>query len=86
MNMNIVEFLDEVGHTKLQFQLLQNAMTNITSVRGGSKITFMTAQLSPAHVATHTGKVGMVVWVDREDYERAMQKVNERTEHGKSVH
>ena len=76
--MNIVEFLDEVGHTKLCCQMLHHAVVKVSQGRGGAtKVTFSTKQVAPVdflqHGAGTSGKVGMVVWMPREDYERAMK-------------
>ena len=76
--MNIVEFLDEVGHTKLCYQMLHHAVDKVTQGRDRTtKVTFSTKEAAPVdflqHGAGTSGKVGMVVWMPREDYERAFK-------------
>lgn len=69
--MNIVEFLDRVGHTKLGFQILNTSITNVTQGRGHAKVTFGTTQFSPGDLLGTPRRVGVVVWMDHADYERA---------------
>lgn len=72
--MNIVEFLDEVGHTKLKFQYLHDCIQGATRRKGFTEVRFGTAELDPSDLIGMPRRVGVVVWMDRAEFERAQAK------------
>lgn len=74
--MTLPELLEKVGADNINFQLLNQAMTNISTKRAVSKITFETDAITTNHVAVGTGPVGLVVWCDRAAWEAAIPKEN----------
>ena len=72
--MTLPELLEKVGADNLSFQMLNQSMTNITSGKHGSKVTFSTGAINPTNVATNTGPVGIVVWCDRDAWTKAVKK------------
>lgn len=72
--MNVVELLDEVGHTKLTCQYIHECATNAQELGRGrdkhTKVTFGTHNFAVSDML-HPTKVGLIVWMDRADFERA---------------
>ena len=73
--MNIIQLLDEVGHTKLTFQYLHECVVRATSTRGGTNVTFGTTEMTPADLVSTPRKVGVVVWMPIEDFERVQAQI-----------
>lgn len=69
--MNIIEFLDSVGHTRLTFQMLHDCISSAKQARGYCNVTFGTAELAPSDLIGTPRKVGVIIWMDNSDYERA---------------
>ena len=70
--MNIIQFLDEVGHTKLCFQMLHECVLGATKRKAGfTEVRFATKELQVSDLMGHPRRVGVIVWMDFEDYERA---------------
>jgi hypothetical protein len=72
--MTLPELLERVGADNINFQMLNAAMTNITATKRDSKITFLTDALTPTHIATDTGPIGLIVWCDRAAWDAALPK------------
>lgn len=66
--MNIGELLATIGSENIKFQMLEVAMTNISTGKKCSKITFETNALNATNVACNSGPVGMIVWLPRDKY------------------
>lgn len=72
--MTIHEFLDQFEPEETTVQWLHEAITHWQAVKkGGSKVTFWTDQLSGGEVAS--GDMGrcLIVWFDKNAWERAKQ-------------
>lgn len=69
--MNIIQFLDEVGHTKLQFQLLHDCIKGAKQCRGHVEVRFGTNEIAPGDLIGQPRRVGVVVWMDKAEYDRA---------------
>ncbi|TKC83439.1 hypothetical protein FAZ69_23405 [Trinickia terrae] len=76
--MTLTEFIAEIGDDNMAFQLLSHCMTNIKRLRDGSRITIETEALTPNDVLLDTGKVGIVVWADRNAFNRTVERMKER--------
>lgn len=74
--MTLTEFFAEIGNDNLGFQLLEQCMTNVRAMRQGTRVSFETDAISAADVACGAGRVGLIVWADRDAYERAAAKAN----------
>jgi hypothetical protein len=70
--MNIVQFLDEVGHTKLNFQLLHDCINGANQRRGYTEVKFGTTQIAPGDLIGEPRKVGIILWMDKAEYDRAV--------------
>lgn len=79
--MNIIELLDEVGHTNIKLQLLNFSITRAAIRAKITNVTFTTNELSPADILCRdeAGKVGMILWMTWADYNRALHTVRERS-------
>jgi hypothetical protein len=72
--MNIVQFLDEVGQTKLTFQYLHECIAGAKKIGrrndGAVEVRFGTKEMAVSDVISPQ-RIGVIVWMDREEFERA---------------
>jgi hypothetical protein len=81
MTTSIVEYVEQIGVDAISFQLLSSAISNITQTkRDGSKVTFCTEAISPADVLNNTGRVGMILWIEREAFDRVNKAISTERE------
>lgn len=79
MSITITELLTEVGDDKLNFQLIHQCMTGITKKKSGeSEVKFLTDAMTPDDVMSGGGRVGLVIWIERDDYRDAINKIKEQ--------
>lgn len=89
--MNIVQLLDNVGHTKLSFQWLHECVTNARAVGRGTgrerlrvsaatSVTFQTEAMQPADLIRTPKNVGLIIWIPRADFERVQAEVRAEKE------
>lgn len=72
--MNIIEFLDEVGHTNLKHQYLHECVQGAVQRRGHTQVKFGTTEITPNDLL-NPQRIGVIVWMDREHFERAQAKL-----------
>lgn len=68
--MNICEIIKAFPDDKIGIQPLGPAITNVAQRKGKTAITFVTDATTTTEVATNTGRIGIIVWFDREEFER----------------
>jgi|GEM_PF-2426738 len=66
MAIGITQLMNAIGDDRINFQMLDSCMTGIRSSTKHATITFKTDALNATDVATGGGKVGFIVWVDRD--------------------
>ena len=71
----ITDLISKIGDDNIEFQILDSSITNIKSVKGGSKIEFITSQITPSDVAMNTGKRCLIVWVDGDVFSQALRDI-----------
>jgi hypothetical protein len=69
---NIIAFLDEAGGSRLKFQMLPSCILGATKRKKFTEVRFGTEALEPCDLIEKPRNVGVIVWIPREDYERAM--------------
>ena len=74
--MGIVELLNSVGEDNIRLQFVNNSFIYAKDKKRtqDTEITFATAETNANELSDDTGKVGIVVWVDRDDYNKVMEK------------
>lgn len=78
MSTTFVDLLTEIGDENLNYQVIHQCMTGITKKKGGaSEVKFLTDAITPNEVLSNNGKIGIIVWVDREDYREAANNLKE---------
>ena len=74
--MKLSELILKIGDDKVKFQILQNALSGISLGKDGdSKVTFFTNAITPSDVMQSKGKVGLVVWIPREEWEKVSKDI-----------
>ena len=73
--MNIVEMFQVIGPENTLLQRLDESLTNCQRRKSGDcLVTFATNQINPNNVVSDTGKVGLVIWIEREAWNRLTKK------------
>lgn len=69
---SLIDMIEAAGGTEeIGVQPLLPAVTNISTRRGGgSNVTFQTDGLTPADLVGEPQKVGIVLWFDRETWDK----------------
>ena len=74
--MKLSQLIAKIGDENVKFQILQNALAGISlGKEGDSKVTFFTDAITPSDVMQNKGKVGLVVWIPREEWEKVAKQV-----------
>ena len=76
--MKLSDLILKIGDEKVRFQILQNALSGISlGKEGDSKVTFFTNAITPSDIMQNKGKVGLVVWIPREEWEKVAKELCE---------
>lgn len=75
MAIGITRLMSAIGDDRIQFQMLDNAMTSIRSAKQYTTISFKTQAINATDTAIGGGKVGLIVWVDRDVFNGEMAKL-----------
>lgn len=78
--MNIINFLDEAGGSRLQFQMLPECVLGATKRSKFTEVRFGTQAIEPYDLMKKPRNVGVIVWIPLEDYERAVAAALDRGE------
>lgn len=76
-NKGICELIAAIGNDSVTYQIVNNSISNIKKKRDCTEVSFLTSELTPNDVMMDSGKVGIVVWVSREDYAVARNEILE---------
>lgn len=74
--MSLTKVLSNIGDENISYQNLQNSIKTVKTKKLESEITFYTDQLNANQWLSDSGKVGLVVWVDKGDLSNEIQKLN----------
>ena len=67
--MNIQELLSKFEPARLKVQFLRDCMTSCNANKARAKITFETDAITPNALVGEAEPIGIVVWIDRKDWE-----------------
>ena len=68
----LVDLLTRIGDAKIGFQNLDQCMRGAQALkRGVTEIRFGTQAITPTDIATDSGPMGLVLWLDRADVQAA---------------
>ncbi len=72
--MGIIDLLKGVGEDNLMLQFISGSLVKSVDKKDtqDTEITIATKQASTNQLINDTGKVGIVVWLDREDYNKVL--------------
>lgn len=78
----LVELLSCVGNDNIEFQKLGDCLTNVKEKKRDkcTELSFLTQEITPTEVAMGTGKIGLVIWVDRDVMAKAYDEAAKLTE------
>lgn len=69
------EVLARIGLDNIKVQYLADSMSNIALKNSETEISFVTKEITPNDAMNGTSKTAMIVWIDSNDYNRAVQEV-----------
>lgn len=74
--MGLTELLQKIGDENVQVQMLDNSTVSVEDKNRTNdvEVTFATHNTNCNEFYTGKGKVGLVVWIDREDWNKAIKK------------
>lgn len=74
--MGLLELLSGIGEDNIRLQFVNSSFIYAKDKKRtqDTEITFATAETNANELSDDTGKVGIVVWVDRDDYNKVMDK------------
>ena len=74
----ITELVARFGDDAIGVQMLAAAMSNISTGRDGvTKVTFGTQATTAGEALCDEGRVGIVLWVERETFDRVRKEIRE---------
>lgn len=71
--MSLIKLLDNVGIDNIGYQLLSTSLTSVSDKKGHTALTFITSEIRADDVMNDTGRVGVIVWVDRDKWNDAVK-------------
>lgn len=73
--MGILDLIKKVGEDNLMLQFIGGSLVKAVDKKRmkDTEITIATTQVNANQITNDTGKVGIVVWIDRKDYDEAMK-------------
>lgn len=73
--MSIHELLSKIPADEIRVQFFHECDIDIQGgKRGQNRVSFYTGELTPYHVGTNTGPVGVVVWISRERWNEIVKQ------------
>lgn len=82
MSMNLTELIKEIGDDNINLQLIPECVIQVKDKKRtqDTEVTLVTTQVSANDIHTRTGKIGIVMWIDRDHVSRAESEINSRSE------
>ena len=70
--MNLLELIEKVGVDNISVQAIQSSMVKCADKKRtkDTEITIATNEINSTEIFSNTGKVGIVMWISREDYNK----------------
>lgn len=77
MMAGLVEVLTIIGDENISHQQLGGCITSVKDKKRDkcTEISFVTDAITTTEIARRTGKVGIVIWIDRDQYQRVFDKI-----------
>ena len=71
---SLSKMIKTIGDDKVQFQMLDTCIDGATLKKGYTQVKFSTQQLNPVDLINKKGKVGIIVWFEREDFDKFVKE------------
>lgn len=70
--MGLLELIKMIGEDNIKVQAVNSSVVNVKDKKrtNDTEITIATNELSANDVMTNNGKVGLIVWISRNDYNK----------------
>lgn len=71
---SLSQMFKKIGNENLKFQMLGSSLIKVYQKKDHAEITFGTQAISATEIAIDSGRVGMIVWVERKDYDKFVKE------------
>lgn len=71
----IHELIGRFTPAQIAFQRLDESLGNVTKTKDGSRVTFYTNQIDANSVVRGDGKMGLILWVSKKDWNRVVKEL-----------
>lgn len=83
MSVALSEVIEELGNENVALQILDSSITGFKQNKKDTKIEFITDKSNTPNLCLadgcfYTKKLCLIVWVDREDYKKAINTISQR--------
>ena len=70
--MGLLELIRSIGEGNIKVQAVNNSVVNIKDKKRtkDTEVTIATNEINANDIATNKGRVGLIVWISREDYNK----------------
>ena len=70
--MNLLELIEKIGVDKIRVQTVQSSMVKCVDKKRtkDTEVTIATNETTTTDMMSNTGKVGIVMWISRDDYNK----------------
>ena len=66
--MGLLELIKNIGEERISVQCINNCFISVKSKRSEeTEISLLTTEITPDELAKNKGKVGLIIWIDRDD-------------------
>lgn len=68
--MTLIELIEKAGQDNINVQAINNAYTKSKNLKGGvTEVTFTTQEINTTELMQNKGKVGLIMWIERDNFE-----------------
>ena len=73
---SLTEMIGMFDVERIKWQVLNQSITNVRLMKNGlTSIQFLTAAAQPIDMIDERGRVGLVVWIERDDWTRVTEQI-----------
>ena len=70
--MGLLELIKLIGEDNIKVQAVNRSVVNVKDKKrtNDTEVTIATSEVNTNDIATNSGKVGLIVWISRNDYNK----------------
>ncbi len=79
MKIGISQLIKAIGNDRINYQILNHAITSIRTAKAHSTISFKTDAVTAVGELAGTNKVGLIIWVDEAVFNAELKKLKKES-------